>query len=180
LSKEHAYTDQELVLNLKKGDRVAFDLLFYKYYKLLLGNALLIVEDEYCAKDIVQNFFIDFWQKKIYEHLEGDIKGYLFKSVYNSSLNYLKQKKNYQKHISNYQNRIPVVIYQKELTGLQSELSPIISEFPVQQKRAFTLVYMLQLKYEEAAQEMGVSINTIKTHLKNSLVLLRKHKNNFR
>ena len=174
------YTDEELIFKLKNCDQYAFDLLFYKYYTLLLGNALLIVEDENAAKDIIQNFFVDFWQKKVYENLEGDIKGYLFRSVYNSSLNYVRQKKNYRKHISHYQKSNPTVIYQKELSLLQTELSPIISELPQQQKRAFTLVYFLQLKYEEAAIEMGVSINTVKSHLKATLALLRKHKNNFR
>ncbi len=174
------FSDQELVALIKAGERKAFDLLFKKYYKLLLANALLIVENEDNAKDIVQSFFIEFWQKKIYDCLEGDIKGYLFKCIYNKSLNYIKQKKNYDKKLSNYQRNLPVIVYQKEFTSLQNEITPIISKLPLQQKRAFTLVYLLQLKYGEAANEMGVSINTIKTHLKNTMSLLKKHKNHLR
>ena len=180
MQQNYCHSDQELVSLLKAGEKTAFDVLFFKYYKLLLANSLLIVENEEAAKDIVQNFFIDFWQKKIYQKLEGDIKGYLFRCIYNSSLNYLKHKKRYERHISDYQQQAPDAVYQQELGSFQTELSPIISGLPQQQRRAFTLVYMLQLKYEEAAMEMGVSINTIKTHLKNTMTLLRKHKSTIR
>src|SRR5687767_4212948 len=172
-----ACSDQELIALLRNGDESAFDVLFHRYYRLLWANALLVVEDEHIAKDIVQNFFINFWKKKIYQNLEGDIKGYLYKAVYNSSLNYIKQKKNYEKHITNHGKQHSMAVYQKELTDLQNELMPLMKQLPTQQKRAFTLVYMNQLKYEEAAREMGVSINTIKTHLKCTLSFLRSRSN---
>lgn len=168
------YSDQELIARLKDGDETAFDILFHRYYRLLWANSLLVVEDENVAKDIVQNFFIDFWRKKIHEKLEGDIKGYFYKAVYNSSLNYIKQKKNYEKHITSHGKLCVTAVYQKEQGDLESELAPFIQQLPTQQKRAFTLVYMQQLKYDEAALEMGVTINTIKTHLKSTLSALRK------
>ena len=68
-----------------------FEELFKKNYSPLFYNALDWVEDAEAAKDIVSELFSEVWSQ--YEHLRKEkIESYLFRSVRNRSINYLKHK----------------------------------------------------------------------------------------
>ena len=49
-----------------------------------------MLKDEEDAKDIVQSLFIEIWEKRRFEYLERNVKSYLYKSVRNRCLNYLR------------------------------------------------------------------------------------------
>lgn len=175
------YRDDIAILNaLKQGDYSAYDQLFKKYYKLLLANAYLVLQDEQSADDVVQVFFIDIWEKKLYLKMEGEIKGYLFRSVYNRSLNHAKQRSGEQQRKLNYQrDQEEQEDGHADRTDIQQQLQHALKDFPGQRRQAFTLVYLEEKKYQEAANEMSVSVNSLKTHLKIALKIVRERlKNN--
>jgi len=59
--------------------------------------------------------------------------------------------------------------------GLQEQqIQMIFNELPTQRQRAFKLVHLDHKKYQEAADEMGVSINSVKTHLKLAVKILQQ------
>ena len=78
---------------LKEGDESAFEALFEKYYKMLCINAYWFLQQEQEAKDLVQTFFMDIWDKKLYNNFQGDVKGYLHTAVRNRCLNHLKKQR---------------------------------------------------------------------------------------
>ena len=55
-----------------------------------------------------------------------------------------------------------------------ANIRSLLSELPLQRLEAFNLVYIENKKYQQAADEMGISINSIKTHLKLAVKTLRK------
>jgi RNA polymerase sigma-70 factor (family 1) len=166
--------DSYLLTLLKNGDIKAFDALFAKYYKLLCANAYAMLHDEQEAKDVVQVLFVEFWEKKLFAGLEGDIKGYLYRSVYNRCLNWQRRQLMEQK-------RQGVFVRSEELQeteslnyeNAQTILQDALLAMPVQRREALQLVYLQDKKYTEAADVMGISINSLKTHLKIGLRVLR-------
>ena len=60
------------------------------------------------------------------------------------------------------------------------KLDLIFNQLPVQRRKAFKLVYLEDKKYKEAAEEMGVSVNSIKTHLKLAVKALQQKLINFK
>jgi RNA polymerase sigma-70 factor (ECF subfamily) len=167
--------DIQIVEQLKNGDLSAFDSLFVKYYKLLCVNAYFFLKDEQEAKDLVQTFFLDIWEKKLYLHFHDEIKGYLYRAIKNRCLNEISKQKTRDK---NY----------KDFADLQDEKSSPPDEMPPdyygqmqnklesiagQKRVAIQMVYVKGKKYQEAADEMGISINSFKTHLKSGLKILR-------
>jgi len=169
--------DIDLITRLKNKDLAAFDELYLKYFKLLSANAFFFLKDENEAKDMVQSLFLDIWEKKQYEHFHNDIKGYLFLAVKNRCLNYLKSQKvksardESVKYLQKEQSAEPGEhtdsIHQEE------QLRKLLSEMKGQKKSALTMVYFKEKKYSEAAEEMGISVNSLKTHLKSALKTLR-------
>ena len=74
-----------------------FDYLFRKYHRRLLLYTLKFVESESDALDIVQNVFVAIWENGKYKQKEELVQAYLFNSIRNGCLNYLKHQKIVQK-----------------------------------------------------------------------------------
>jgi RNA polymerase sigma factor (sigma-70 family) len=141
------------------------------------------LRDEQEAKDLVQAFFLEIWEKNIYMRLNGDIKGYLFRSVQNKCLNYLRQQETQSKR----QEKLTDYLFnnndeQQEngnIDRIYTKLDGALNDLSKQRKEALKLVYLQDKKYKEAADIMGISINSLKTHLKTGLKSLRETLNLF-
>lgn len=73
-------------------DAAAFRLLYKNYYKALVCYAITIVGDSESAEDIVQELFSTIWEKKMLFRSLASFRAYLYNSVRNASLDYLKHK----------------------------------------------------------------------------------------
>ena len=167
--------DIQIVEQLKNGDLSAYDSLFVKYYKLLCVSAYFFLRDEQEAKDLVQTFFIDIWEKKLYLHFHDEIKGYLFRSIKNRCINQISKQKTREK------NHKAFADLQDEKSSPHDEMPPdyygqiqnTLEGMAGQKRMAIQMVYVKGKRYQEAADEMGISINSFKTHLKSGLKILR-------
>lgn len=168
--------DIQLVQRLKDGDVAAYDELFMKYHKLLCLNAFWFLRSEQEANDLVQTFFLDIWDKKLYLHFEGDIRGYLHQAVKNRCLTLLKKQKNERENKFAFTQLQDVTIATSTEPSMDyySQLSTALNDMAVQKRAAIHMVYMQGKRYQEAADEMGISINSFKTHLKRGLKVLRQ------
>ena len=167
--------DTLLVEQLKEGDQTAFDALFVKYYKMLCVNAYWFLQNEQEAKDLIQTFFMDIWDKKLYLQFDGDVKGYLHTAVKNRCLNYIRKQKlryEHQEAFSNLQDDT-CQAQPDAVPDYYKQLHTSLNDISGQKKMAIQMVYIQGKRYQEAAEEMGISINSFKTHLKRGLKLLR-------
>ncbi|MEQ7799696.1 sigma-70 family RNA polymerase sigma factor [Pedobacter sp. ASV1-7] len=168
-------SDKQIVKKINEGDINSFNIFFSRYYSLLCGVAFLYLRDEENVKDLVQDFFSDFWVKKIYNSLDEDreIKAYLIRSIKNRAINKIKKLENENKNqkvyfsLSEYEPDIEV------RSKIYCCLEQAVSALPLQRKEALNMVYYNKRSYQEAADEMGISINSLKTHLKIALKDLR-------
>lgn len=55
--------EKDLIVRLKSGDQTAFELLFHFYYPGLVMYAIQFTTDRMEAEEIVQDFFVRFWQR---------------------------------------------------------------------------------------------------------------------
>ena len=168
-------SDIELVERLKDGDATAYDALFMKYHKLLCLNAYWFLRNEAEANDLVQTFFLDIWDRKLYLQFNGDIKGYLHQAIKNRCLTLLKKQKTEREHqaaFSQLQDETCMGIPETSPDYYKHVLTTI-NDMAIQKRSAIQMVYIQGKRYQEAADEMGISINSFKTHLKRGLKVLR-------
>ena len=78
--------DLQILEKLKKGNPKAFKELFNLYYMPLCIYSLKYCDSFQLAEDIVQDLFVQIWDKKLYMKLEEAISPYLFKAVKNNTL----------------------------------------------------------------------------------------------
>lgn len=84
-------TDDLFILNLiKAGDHLAFKHLFELYFPCLCRFIRLYIREPGVAEDIVLDIFAGIWEKRETLQVEITLKAYLFQSVRNRALNYLR------------------------------------------------------------------------------------------
>jgi len=168
--------DKIILESLKEGDLDAFERLFKRYYKLLCLQAYYILDDELESEDVVQLLFSEIWEKQLFNNINTSLKAYLQTAVRNRCLKMLEKKKTEQKRIDNYlysQGNIEEVDHAFEQES-EININTVLRELPRQRQQAFKLVYIEEKKYKETAAEMGISVNSVKSHLRLAVKELRE------
>lgn len=155
----------------------AFEHLFKSYFKALHAYAYTIVNDEITAEEMVQTVFLKIWEKKEQLQVETSVKAYLYRSVYNCCMNYLKHQKiksNYREHISySMKNEFDDASKKVQLTELETRLRAALNELPEQCRTIFQLSRFDELKYKEIAAHLGLSPKTVENQMGKALKILR-------
>ena len=154
-----------------------FEQLFKEYFKSLYAYAFTILKNEAIAEEIVQNVFYKVWEKKITHTIQISLKAYLYKAVYHESLNYLKHQKikaRYHSHVMHEQknNSEPAAkrILVKEL---EERLRDALNALPQQCRTIFQMSRFDGLKYQEIAEQLGISVKTVENQMGKALKQLR-------
>ncbi|TQM52164.1 RNA polymerase sigma-70 factor (ECF subfamily) [Arcticibacter tournemirensis] len=170
-------TSSTVIELLKEGNESAFEQVFKEYYKRLHAYAFTFLKDEVAAEEIVQNVFCRIWEKKDLLDVNGTLKSYLYRAVHNESLNYLKHHKVKAEYEQYYTQRMKGEYDHSEKNALVSELekqiAKALSELPTQCRIIFQLSRFEQLKYQQIADHLGISIKTVENQMGKALKLLR-------
>ncbi|MCW3786811.1 RNA polymerase sigma-70 factor [Plebeiibacterium sediminum] len=165
----------EILIMYKKDEKSAFKLLFDTYYIPLVLFANKMIQNEHSSEDIVQETLISFWQKKRFTDVKTDLDYYLFRSVKNKTLDYLKSKDRRQEVLmSTHEDYSKTELFKTEDVDEYVKLYKTIELLPQERRKIFKLVHLEGYKYKEVAEELGISVNTVQTQLRRSLQFLRE------
>ena len=168
--------DVFLKSRLKYQDKKVFDLVFSHYYTGLCAYAYGYVKDRSISEDIVQDFFLKFWNDCEIIEISGSLKNYFFTSVRNRSLDYLKHQQVHAKFVdetisAGAENNPPPEFTEEELLQL---LEQKIKELPSRCREIFMLSRFEGLSNKEIAAKLGISKRTVEVQISNALRFLKK------
>ncbi|WP_099290076.1 sigma-70 family RNA polymerase sigma factor [Butyricimonas sp. Marseille-P3923] len=157
--------------NRKEGIRMLFD----RYYRPLVLYAGTLISDDTMAEDLVQEFFVRLWEDDYLERIESKaLSSYLFSSVRNSCYTYLHKNDVMRARV----DFTSIDVAADSAAALSQEIvdrvTAVIARMPEQTGRVLNCVLMQDMKYQETADELHVSLNTVKTLLRNGMRLLRE------
>ena len=152
-----------------------FELLFKDHYELLCLVSFAIVKDKDAAKDIVQDFFISYWQKRNTLSIQVSFRAYAVKAVKNLSLLAVKKAIKEKSMIKDL--NIPEYEVQKFMNKEkeQKKIFELLNMLPEKRREIFISSVLEGHSYREVALSSGVSINTVKTQIKRSYAFLRSY-----
>ena len=175
-------TDEQLVERIKKGDDKSFEVLFKRYYTDLCNYVFGLVGDEEAAKDLVNECLVKIWDIRQYIRIEKTFRVYIFSFVHKRSLNYLRHRNIQLKHVQEEQERNtfetnfdsadnPLQLL--ELTELKERISIAINSLPDKCGEIFKLSRFENMSYNEIAEQLNISITTVRTQMSRALEKLR-------
>jgi RNA polymerase sigma-70 factor (ECF subfamily) len=171
------FSDQTVLLaSLQTGEFQAFDYLYNTSRNRLFVLAYCIIKEEEAARDLVQDFFIDFWQKKLYLNIQGGLSGYLTSSIRNRAINFVQKEATHRQRIS--QLPIPDGFFEMKMIEnkeLRADLETALEKLPQAAGQVFRLHYIEQLSHAEIAAKLGISKSSVSSHIDRALKSLRKN-----
>nr|WP_296704460.1 RNA polymerase sigma-70 factor [Algoriphagus sp.] len=170
-------TDQTIFQSIKSGDEKALEMLFKEYYQPLCRYANSYLEDSDDAEEVVQNCFIKLWEKKENINIQSSVKSYLYQTIRNSCLNEIKHqkvKKNYGDMLAQQGEQYSESSDQSTLKGeLEEKIALALQALPQQCRLIFTMSRFEELKYQEIADQLNLSIKTVENQMGKALKLMR-------
>lgn len=170
-------SDTGLIDKVKNNHNSAFEEIFKRYWDPLYVFAFKKLGDEDEAKDVVQNVFINFWQRSATLEITDTLEKYLFSAVRYELLHKISQSIKQQKKITHYYN-VVMPNFMSALDPLQQkELMAAIEQqvdaLPDRLKEIYQLSKEENLSIKEIAMRLNISEQTVKNQLVTALKKLR-------
>jgi RNA polymerase sigma-70 factor (ECF subfamily) len=175
--------DNEILMAIRLGNERVFEHLFKQHYASLCRYADSIVKDLDDAEEIVQTVFVTIWEKRLNIDIVQSLKSYLYRAVHNHCLNRLKHnkiKEVHQEYVGYFgEQHYEAVTEVVERNELEVKIKEAIEKLPEQCKIIFKLSRFEELKYQEIADKMGLSIKTIENQIGKALKIMRVELSDF-
>lgn len=153
-----------------------FDKLYRSTSKELYWIAYALTKDQTSAENAVQEAFIYLWEHRGKLLKSSFVYPYLVKSVKSYALNYCRERLIRARHV-------PLIVYSalsaqeidEEEYARNLELArKLLEELPERCREMFVKCVIEGMSYRECAEEMDISVNTVKFHVKAAYDKLRK------
>ncbi len=170
--------DTHFIELLTKRDERAFEKVFKDNFKKLQSYAITIVSDENVAEEMVQNVFFKLWDRSETIHIQASIAAYLYRAVYNESCNYCKHQKVKQSFLHYSKHAMSDISAEKAskkvmVTELEQRIKNALNDLPEQCRTVFQLSRFEELKYQQIADTLGISIKTVEAQMGKALRIMR-------
>lgn len=171
------YSEKLLVSELKNHNEKAFRKLFDFYYQDIYGYSISILKSKELAEENVQEVFLKVWLHRENLNLEQSFKSYIFTIARNQAFNFLNKAANdlvlkeeifYESQKSH--NQGDYSIREADCKRLKKQA---IKQLPPKRKQIFKMSRKQGKTYEEISQELGISVNTVKSQMSKALESLR-------
>ncbi|WP_247237925.1 RNA polymerase sigma-70 factor [Telluribacter sp. SYSU D00476] len=170
-------SDTEIVSAIRQGHESAFEQMFRTYYERLCQYANSLLKDEDEAEEMVQTVFMSIWEKRSELEITLSLKAYLYRAVHNHCLNKIKHyqvREAHREYSLSYQAQgyeaVTETIYGSEL---EERIEQAVNRLPEQCQLVFRMSRFEELKYQEIADRLGLSIKTIENQIGKALRILR-------
>ncbi len=175
---------EKVITELTRGSERAFEQLFHMYYPRLNRYAQTFLHNQSEAEDLVQDVFVQIWDRREEVNSEKHFASFIFTLVKNRCLNSLKKKIIEDKFLISQLKNDTEQLYHisfnsdVEFTSLEErlyhELLAIIAEMPERCQLAFSLKWLEGKKIREIAEIMCISTTMVDKHLSNGLKIARQ------
>lgn len=171
--------EDEILNQIRQGNLEAFELMFRNYYQELCNYAFQYFHDKDTAEEIVQDLFFKLWMKRETLIIRTSVRSYLYKSVYNNTMLFLREK-NSRERIElmpeeiehTYTNEPDIPIQSIELDQI---IQDTIGSMPLKVRKIYELSRLEGLKYKEIAEKLSISVKTVEANMGKALKLFRKN-----
>jgi RNA polymerase sigma-70 factor (ECF subfamily) len=153
-----------------------FESMFRDYFGPLCAYAIKYTKDLDTAKEVVHSVFVNIWEKRDKIHKDQNIRSYLYTSVYNRCLNFIRDTKKTVEFEDQYSDTLKHNDPENlEAMELQARIDAAIQSLPDRCREIFVLSRYEDMKYAGIAEKLGISVKTVEVQMSKALKLLRKH-----
>jgi len=168
--------EEQLWHRIQEKDQQAFEIYYKEHYRLFFLTACKYLKDSGRAQEVVNDVFMRLWENAATIEIETSLKFYVHRAVVNRSLNELDKDKRERDRQQEFRYRAQDIPASREMEEdeLRVRLYRAIDQLPEQCRRVFKMSRYEELKQQEIADRLGISIKTVKNHITYALKALNK------
>lgn len=145
-------------------------------YRYLLS--LIKIPD--LSEDLVQDIFIRIWDARQRLEIKQQFRSYIFRVCHNQAIDMNREVASRQHLLDQLEYHYQVMpalesYSEQELQRYDTLVEEALGTLTPQRRKVYELCRKEKKSYEEVARELGISINTVKTHVSKTLSLLRSY-----
>ncbi len=167
----------ELYESIRKGDQYAFARYYESSLDRLVTLVSRIIKDEEEAKNIAQDTFIKLWQHRDHIDPSQSLDGFVSRLAWNAALNYLRRKQTHARyHLEQLHTQsLDSISADEDLVATETarRIEAVIANMPPQRRRVFEMSRIENLTYNQIADKLGLTYNTVMNHMKLALQEIR-------
>lgn len=168
---------------IREGNKQVFEQVFRQYYRPLCGYTYTVIKDSDEAEEVVQNLFYNIWNRRETLDINTSLKSYLYRAAHNDCLNRIKHQKVRSVYADDYRavasGNYDDTVKTLNAKELNKRIQAALSELPEQCGLVFRLSRFDNLKYQEIADQLGISVKTVENHMGKALKLMREKLKDF-
>lgn len=174
-----ALNEKEYFLRISGGDESAFSEIFYHYVPRLYSFIRKMTRSAETAEEIVQDVFLSLWNNRVMLTEIENPCAYIFTMATNKTFNYLKSKAIRDKYLHSLQQKNAEsdnhTLEAIDFHESQQLIHKLVDQLPSQKKIIYKLTRDEGMTHDEVAVQLGISKNTVKNHLVETLKYLKKY-----
>lgn len=147
------------------NDIQTFEEQYKAHFTALKHFAMNYINNEEIVLDLLQDLFLKLYEKKLSFETEENLKAYLYRSIQNNCLTYIRNNERLQKQLKDYSVSETEETFINKI--IESEVFNLINKTFEELPETCKKVYKLSLQgksHKEIAKELNITINTIKRH----------------
>ncbi|MBO9660951.1 MAG: RNA polymerase sigma-70 factor [Chitinophagaceae bacterium] len=170
--------EEHLLLSFQTGDENAFNQLYTQFYPRFCFFASRLTGDRLIAEEIVQDTLFTFWKKKKDFPNFKAAKAFIYVSVRNACMNHLDKENRKAKKIKDLrivtETTDQPVMQEIILAEVISELRNEVAKLPEQCAKVIRMLYEDEMKPQEIADELQITVSTVYNQKMRGISLLKK------
>jgi len=171
--------NQRLLEEIKKGNQFAFKRFFDHHKVKVFYFSRKFVNDEDQAKDMVQVVFVKFWENRHKINISKPLDALLYVLTKNTCIDHLRKTARSRNLTSQYIQNLKINPNQTENAVHYRELlhqaEHIVEQLPEKQKKVYQMAKWEKMSYDDIADNLEISKNTVKTQLKLANAFVKKN-----
>lgn len=171
--------EEELLRQLRIGNKAAFTELYNLHSQSLYLNLLKLVKVEALAEEILQEIFLTLWEKREVINIEYSLKFYLFRIGENKVHDFfrkLKRDRKLHEHIREVSTSEYAILDNEILHDQESALlNKAIEMLSPQRKQVFRLCKLEGKSYQEVSRLLGISTSTVNDYIVKATRFIRDY-----
>jgi RNA polymerase sigma-70 factor, ECF subfamily len=161
----------------KTLSRKMFEELFHAHYASLCRFATQYLNDRSDSEEIVQEVFVNLWQKRDSIDPAKQVKTYLFTAVRNRCLNFIRDRKKFRSFYLDVEVELEFPVQERDLLTGAEEMEMIgkaLDKLPEKCRAVFELSRFDNMRYHEIASHLNISVKTVEAQVSKALKILRE------
>ncbi|MEC3905459.1 sigma-70 family RNA polymerase sigma factor [Tamlana sp. 2201CG12-4] len=167
--------EKEIVNLLQNGDKKAITLLYENYADSLYGVIQKVILDENIAQDVLQETFVKIWRyAKKYDSNKAKLFTWLYRIAYNTAIDKVRSQKNKSNNEVQIEVSTVYKITSNELNQDVIDIKKHLRTLDEKYQIVINALFFEGMTQQEASDELGIPLGTIKSRLKIGLRELKK------